>query len=303
MKPILFLFFIFPSLALAEKPLIVVSFSILANLCEEIGADNFQIETAIPTEADAHGFEPKPETLKQMKAAQAIVLNGLGFEPWFPRIQKSLKPRGRILIASEGIEALKFQSPHEHDHETHEESHVQDSSVDDPHAWQSPVHGLRYAENIKKLFIQLQPFKKNVIEKRFQSFKARVEKVISSQQKRFLRLKNKTVITPHASFNYMGQFYQLDFRSPVGISTDNEISAKDLKKSIQMVRKEKIQALFLEEGSSNQIIETLSRETKVKISGTLYGDRLSNSDGPAFDYISLLESNADLVFKTLSSTK
>ncbi|MEK6773240.1 MAG: zinc ABC transporter substrate-binding protein [Bdellovibrionota bacterium] len=274
-----FVFLFNISISKAEnKPLVLVSFSVLTNICLEIGKDDFDIKNINSAGSDEHSFEPKPDIIKSLKKAKALILNGLGYEPWFEHLKKDYS--GTVLIASKGIEELSFP---------------------DPHAWLDPMNGIIYAENIKNLLIKLRPEKEQVIKLRFEAFKNKLKLIFEEEKKKYQRLSNRKVVTSHSSFNYLAKMFNLQFYSPYGVSTDHEASARDLKRVIEIIRKEKINSLFTEYGVSDGIMKTLSNESGVMISGMLYSDKLSDSSGPAKDYLSMIKYNLDEIHRALSA--
>lgn len=258
------------------KSLVLVSFGVLTNICQEIGQDDFILQNINTQGSDEHSFEPRPEFMKNLKKSKALVLNGLGYEPWFEALKKSYS--GQVLIASRGIVAL---------------------SAADPHAWLDPLNGIIYAENVMNLFAQLEPSKKELFKSRYENYKKKLSRLSADAKIQFRKLDKRKVVTSHSSFNYLAKALDLEFYSPQGISTDHEASAKDLKRVIEIIRNDNIQALFTEYGVPSGLVETISRETRVKISGTLYSDKLSEPAGPANSYLNLLKHDLDVLHQAL----
>src|SRR3954470_15411173 len=73
----------------AEKLKAVASFSILADLVTQIGADHVGVPAIVGRDGDAHVFEPSPQDAKAVADANIIVVNGLGFEGWMARLIQS----------------------------------------------------------------------------------------------------------------------------------------------------------------------------------------------------------------------
>ncbi|MGO3744119.1 MAG: metal ABC transporter solute-binding protein, Zn/Mn family, partial [Alcaligenes aquatilis] len=112
------------SLAVQAEPLRVVSsFSILNDMVKEIGGDKVMASTIVPANGDAHSFEPRPSDAKTLAKAQLLVVNGLEFESWLPRLQQAAGYKGPQVVATEGITPLAFEggaddhADHDHDHD------------------------------------------------------------------------------------------------------------------------------------------------------------------------------------------
>lgn len=76
-----------PARALTRDPLpVVATFSILGDMVKEIGGERVQLTTIVGPNTDAHNYEPTPNDAKALLQAKVVVLNGLDFEPWLPRL-------------------------------------------------------------------------------------------------------------------------------------------------------------------------------------------------------------------------
>lgn len=78
--------------ALAQVP-VAATTPILADLVREVGGQRVSVESVVPPGADPHTFEPTPSTAKALAKSRLLFANGLGLEPFLPRLQ-NLLPRG-----------------------------------------------------------------------------------------------------------------------------------------------------------------------------------------------------------------
>jgi len=101
----------------------------------------------------------------------------------------------------------------------------------------------------------------------------------------------RTVLTAHGAFNYFGQAYGLKFLSPAGLSTESEATAGDMRRLIGQLRQQQVAAIFLEHNANPRLVQRLAAETGMPVSGTLYADMLSASDGPAASYVDMMQYN------------
>lgn len=117
--------------AASGKPLpVVASFSILGDMVREIGGTHVQLDTLVGRNSDAHGYEPTPQDARKLGAARLLVINGLGFESWLPRVQQASGFKGRVVEASSGIKVRAFDGDDDHDHD---EGHDKDHDLDHGH--------------------------------------------------------------------------------------------------------------------------------------------------------------------------
>ena len=79
----------------ADKVKAVASFSILGDMVRQVGGDRVEVITLVGPDGDAHVYEPTPADAKNLAASQILFTNGLGFEGWMDRLEKSSGFKGR----------------------------------------------------------------------------------------------------------------------------------------------------------------------------------------------------------------
>ena len=264
---------------------IVASFSILGDFVHEIGGDRVDVKTLVGPNGDAHVYTPSPSDAKTIADASLLIVNGLGFEGWLPRLVKSSGGKAKIIAASDGIKPLTS------------------GREADPHAWQSVANVKIYAANIRDALISADPagvetYKTNadVYLKKLDALDAEVRATVAT-----IPPERRKVISSHNAFTYFTDAYGIDFVAPLGTSTNSEASAKDIATIIRQVRSAKIPAVFLENVSDPRLIERISAETGAKIGGTLYSDTLTAENGNAPTYIAMMEHNIRTLTRALAN--
>ena len=109
---------------------VVASFSILADMVANVGGDDIVLSTIVNRDADAHGFEPTPKDARKLSDADLLIVNGLAFEAWLPRLAEASGFKGKQIAVSQGVQALTFgEQPDEGAAEpAHGASHEHDQS-------------------------------------------------------------------------------------------------------------------------------------------------------------------------------
>lgn len=287
--PLLACLFGLMPLARAAEPIgVVASFSILGDLTQRVGGTRIKLHTLVGADADAHVYQPTPADARALGQARLVVVNGLGFEGWIDRLVKSAGYRGAVITASRGVDLLSRPG------ETR-------GTAPDPHAWQDLANGKRYVDNIAAALIAADPAGEAV----YRANAARLLGEIASldqairQQLGALPAHRRVVVTSHDAFGYFARAYGIEFRSPVGISTDADASAAGVGQLIRQIRREKIPAVFIENISDPRLLERIRAETGARIGGTLYSDALSATGGPATTYLAMMRHNARTLAEAL----
>lgn len=276
--------------AWAADPLpVLTSFSILADITQQVGGERVTVSSLVGPNQDAHVYQPSPQDVKKLLASRVFVVNGLGFEGWIQRLTQSSQYRGQTVVASEKIKPLAVKTSHGHDH-GHRHDHGKGV---DPHAWHNPQHVIQYGHTIAQALAKADPAGASYYQQRAQQFEQQLRQLDQSIEQQFatIPVAQRKVITSHDAFSYLGQRYQIRFIAPQGMSTESEASAASVAKLVKQIRQEKVKALFVENMADQRLLQQISQETNVKVGGKLYSDALS-AGAPAGSYIELMQYNA-----------
>lgn len=270
---------------------ILTSFTILKDFVEQIGKEHVEVDTIVGPNADAHVFEPTPETGKKLLQAQLLVVNGLGFEGWMDRLTSASGYKGDLCVASHTILARTLS---------------QDNKVtQDPHAWMSVPNARIYVSNITNALCKADPehcaaFKNNAQE--YDTQLARLDEHVRTVLKDIPQEK-RLFITAHDAFSYFSQTYGVKVLAPMGISTLSEPSAWNVAALIDQIRTLKVRTIFVENMANPKLMQQISQETGARIGDTLYSDALSTAQGPASSYIALMNHNIQLLATAMTESK
>jgi zinc/manganese transport system substrate-binding protein len=294
------LLLILPASALAQSPAapvpVVASFSILGDLVKQVGKDRVAVATLVGPNADAHVYRAKPSDAKALKDARLVVVNGLGFEGFMPRLIKSSGTKAEIVTASAGIRTLERAAKGGHDH-----GHGHDHGKLDPHAWQSIEAAKVYVGNIRDGLATVDPAGAAAYRANADAYLGELAKLGDDLKAQFdaIPREKRIVLTNHDAFQYFAREFDLAFVSVQGLSTEGDPSAKDVARVIRLAKERKAGAVFVENMASPRIAEQLARESGAKLGGTLFSDALSDENGKAPTYIAMMRHNAAMLVEAL----
>ncbi|WP_300449895.1 metal ABC transporter substrate-binding protein [Accumulibacter sp.] len=272
--------------AAGESLPVVASFSILGDLTRQIGGERVEVHSLIGAGADAHVYQPTPGDARKLAGARLLVVNGLGFDVWIDRLRQSAGYRGKVVVASQGINAIR-PGP---------------GGQVDPHAWQDVANTRRYVDIIAEALADLDPTGRPL----YQANAARLNKALATLDSEIrsafaaLPPERRKVVSSHDAFAYFGRAYGIRFIAPVGISTDAEPSAADVAAIIRQIRREKIRAMFIENITDPRLLERIARESGARLGGTLYSDSLAKAGSPADNYLGMMRENARTIRAALA---
>jgi len=97
---------------------VVVTYSILGDVVQNIAGDNIHLTVLVGPDGDSHTYEPTPQDAVALSEADTIFENGLEFETWLDDLYESSGSTATRIVVSDGIEPLVFvEGEHEHEHE------------------------------------------------------------------------------------------------------------------------------------------------------------------------------------------
>ena len=261
---------------------VVASFSILADMAAYIGGEQVQVASLVGPDSDAHMYQPTPGDARRLGGADLVIMNGMDFEGWMPRLLATAGFTGPMVVASTGVEPMIVRG------------------AEDSHAWQSLTQAKIYVDNIVAALIDLKPAFRDDFLRRQADFVAELERLEAWARDSLHKVpQQRKVVTSHDAFAYLGRDFAIELLAPVGASTEDEASAAGVAQLIQQIRQERIRAMFVESISDPRLLQQIARETGVAVGATLYSDALSGPEGPASTYLRMMEHNLSQIINAL----
>ena len=276
------------TVAWAKSLNVVASFTVLADVVQQVGGDHVKVRSLVGPNGDPHEFEPSPDDAKNLKAADVVFVSGEGLEGWMDRLITASGYSGTPVVASEGVPTRKMQED--------------GTTVTDPHVWNSPRNVEIWIANIEKGLAAADP-------EDAADFKANAAKYLKVVQDldAYAKMKfdkvpqaDRRILTSHDAFGYFGDAYGITFLSPVGVSTETEASAADVAALIDQIKTEKVKAYFFENSNDPRLVKQIANATGAEPGGELYVEALSEADGPAPTYAKMFTYNVDLLANALT---
>src|SRR6185295_8452681 len=279
--------------AAQEKLQVVATFSILADVVKNVGGDRVAVTALVGPNSDAHVYQPSPADAKTLSEAKVVFANGLGFEGWMERLIKASGTKAAMVVASKGVKPrnLGASDSHEHQHAT------------DPHAWQAVGNIKLYATNVRDALVAADPVGKATYEANAAAYLAKLDALDAEIRAAVEKIPadRRRIITTHDAFGYFAAAYGVTFIAPQGVSTESEVSARDVAKIITQIRKQRIPAVFLENVTDDRMLKRIGAESGARIGGTLYSDALTDEKGAAPTYIDMMRHNVKQLSTALMS--
>lgn len=245
---------------------IQVSVSILPQkyFVERIGGDKAAINVMIPPGHNHAVYEPSPQQMKTLSRSNIYFRIGyIVFEQAWMENFKAINRNMRIVDTSKGVRLIQGSCDHEpvkHRAEQiqRDKEKIDDHTGIDPHIWLSPQAVKIQAKNILDAFLEFDPANKIFYENNYKTFAADIDRLIARMTTIFKDHKGKKFMIFHPALTYLARDFGL-------VQYAIEMEGKDpnpadLKKIIDIARKEGIRVVFIQQQFSTHTAAAVADE-------------------------------------------
>ena len=272
-----------------NRPKVVSTSTIIADLTATIGGDEIDHQGILEPGADPHVYEPVPMDSVAFEEAALILYNGYNLEPGLIKLMNAAGVNAKKVAVGEQVEPLPFDKEGE--------------IVPDPHVWGSAENGVAMANAIRDALIELSPedeeeFRENAarLAEELQGVDEWIEKQIAT-----IPPEKRRLVTTHDAFQYYANAYGLTVTGTlIGISTEEQPSAKTVKDLAEQIKATGVPAIFAETTINPQLIKTVAEEAGVELAPEeLYSDSIGAPGSAGDSYIKMLVANTRTIVEAL----
>lgn len=268
------------------KPTVLTTFTVLADIAENVAGDHLSVESITKPGAEIHGYEPTPGDIAKASKADLILDNGLNLESWFKQFVDSVD--APHVVVSEGVKPIDIT----------EDAYA---GKPNPHAWMSPSNVEIYADNMAEAFADLDPKHADEYRENAENYGQQLRQVKQNMQEELQTLpkSQRALVTCEGAFSYLTRDVGLKEKYIWAVNAESQATPKQIASAIRFVKDSKVPAVFCESTVSDKAMKQVVEATDATFGGTLYVDSLSTADGPVPTYLELIKHDADTVTKAL----
>jgi manganese/iron transport system substrate-binding protein len=256
---------------------VVTTFTVIQDIAQNVAGTSAIVESITKPGAEIHDYQPTPLDIVKAQSADLVLWNGMNLERWFERFFENVKDVPSVVV-TEGVEPMGIkEGPY--------------TGKPNPHAWMSPNNALIYVENIRKALVQHDPANAEAYNKNAADYAAQIKALDEPLRKRLASIPEgeRWLVSSEGAFSYLARDYGLRELYLWPINADEQGTPKQVKRVIDVMRKEKIPVVFSESTISDKPARQVAKETGARYGGVLYVDSLSAENGPVPSYLKLLE--------------
>jgi len=291
MKKAIYIFFILPLLIAACQPssptgqeakkTIVVTYSILGSLVNDLVGTEANVVVLIPNGQDPHEWEPSAKDIETLNKADLVVQNGLGLEGGLEKTLSLAKAQGvKTFVASDHITIRKVGQGEGIPNGGPDQM----VGASDPHLWTDP---LAMKQVLVALAGQIKTELGLDVSVQAQDLGNQLDSLNTelATQVNSLPEASRKLVTGHDSLGYFAQRYGFTLVGAIipSLTSQAEVSAADLASLKTLIQENQVKAIFSELGTPAVISDAIGRETGVKV--IELATHILPSDGSYFTFM------------------
>ena len=267
---------------------VVTTFTVIQDIAQNVAGDKAVVESITKAGAEIHDYQPTPLDIVRAQAADLVLWNGFKLERWFEKFFENVKDVPSLVV-TEGVDPMGIaEGPY--------------TGKPNPHAWMSASNALIYVENIRKALVRYDPANAEAYNRNATTYAAQIKDLDEPLRKRLSGIPEgqRYLVSSEGAFSYLTRDYQMREAYLWPINADEQGTPQQVRKVIDLVRKNKIPVVFSESTISDRAAKQVARETGARYGGVLYVDSLSAVGGPVPTYLDLLKVTVETIAKGFS---
>jgi manganese/iron transport system substrate-binding protein len=262
---------------------VVTTFTVIQDIAQNVAGEAAIVESITKPGAEIHDYQPTPLDVVRAQAAELVLWNGFNLERWFEKFFDNVKNVPSAVV-SEGTEPMGIaEGPY--------------TGKPNPHAWMSPKNALVYVENVRKALVKHDPANADVYNRNAAAYAAKIRAIDEPLRKRLdaIPADQRWLVSSEGAFSYLTRDYNMKEAYLWPINADEQGTPKQVRRVIDLVRKNRIPVVFSESTISDRAAKQVARETGARYGGVLYVDSLSAANGPVPTYLDLLKVTVETI--------
>ena len=233
---------------------VVAAENFYGNVAQQIGGDRVSVVSILNNpDQDPHLFEVSPAVIRKVAAAQVVLYNGAGYDPWVEQVLSATAKPGRVAIVAADL--------------------MQRKSGDNPHLWYDPATMPAVARALATALAAADPAHKDDYAARLATFLASLAPLDAKIAAIRDKYAGTAVTATEPVFGNMAQALKLTManeRFQLAIMNDTEPSARDIAAFERDLKDRKVRVLFYNKQAPTKLVQhliELARAAKIPVVG------------------------------------
>ncbi|MGL5807149.1 MAG: metal ABC transporter solute-binding protein, Zn/Mn family, partial [Xenococcaceae cyanobacterium] len=198
--------------------------------------------------------------------------------------------------------AEKHGEGEEHEH-TAAEKHGEGEQTADPHVWHAVKNGIAMVRTIANSLSKIEANNAAVYDRNAKKITDELIQLDSWIRSKIttIPVDRRKLVTTHDALGYYVKAYGLDFQGALeGLSTEAAPTAARVSELVKDIQQTGVPTIYAETSNNSQLIETVAKEARVKVSDReLYTDGLGEKGSEADTYQKMMIANTRAIVEGL----
>lgn len=280
-----------------RKPFILCTTSMIADTVKQIGGDKIDAHGLMGPGIDPHLYKAREGDVHRLAQADIIFYNGLHLEGKMANVLQQMKSYTKSIAIGDALSREELLS----------------AGIDDlydPHIWHDVTLWMKIVAHITTIMCEQKPENSNFYKKNSENFCEQLKELDIYIRKTLEAIppEQRILITAHDAFSYFGKAYNVQVVGLQGISTDADISTRDIHDLVDYLIDHRMHAIFIESSIPARSIQAVydaaaARNWSIIIGEELFSDALGDVQSGAHSYITMIKHNVDAISKALSKSQ
>ena len=272
---------------------IVATTSMLADAVRNIVGDHMIVHGLMGCGIDPHLYRARESDVHKLAAADLIIYNGLHLEGKMGQVLEGMNHFTKVVNVSHAIDKQNLR--------------VADfDELYDPHIWFDVTLWISVVHYIQISVMQLDEVHAEIYKKNGEMYIAQLKQLHEYVCKRVAELQSqqRILVTAHDAFGYFGDAYGFEVIGLQGLSTDSDISTRDIQQLADYIVQKKIPTIFVESSIPARSLMAVQQAVMaqgwhVAIGDELYSDALGDEESGVSEYIAMVKYDVDTIVDAL----
>lgn len=295
---------------------VVATTTQLGDFAREVGGESTAVKQILAPNADPHGYEPRPSDVRSLERADVVLRSGGDLDAFLSDLVESAGAKGNTVDILSSVRTINGGQGHEEEHSETEEEHTDEKELKgkehsersprerDPHWWQDPRNAEAAVKAIRDALVKADPDRRTTYASNADAYLVKLRELDAGVAGCIGKLPRgaRKLVTTHDALGYYADRYGLEVIGAVipSLSTQAQPSSKDVGKLVNLIREEKVKAIFPESSVNPKLERAISRESGAVVGGALWADTLGPDGSGGETYIESIASNTAVIVKGLS---
>jgi zinc/manganese transport system substrate-binding protein len=244
----------------SAKIKVAASINDLASIASSVGGDNVECFAISKPNSDVHRVDVLPSYMVKVSKAQVYLKVGLGLDQWADGIIDGSRNSHLVVVdCAENVPVL--EKPTAAVSALMGDIHP----FGNPHYWLDPRNGAFIARNIAEGLARVDPDHAASYRANAETFAKQAEEAYARDRAIADRLPNKSMITYHRSWSYLGNAFGIEIAGEAEPVPGIPPTGKHLAELVGIVKSQKVPLFLQEPYFSNDAGEFLTREGGLRV--------------------------------------